>query len=255
MSDHLTVGIEWEPQFTFLNYPNHRVYFKTTKRRKFLVYTQHETSDINRVTLDVPPSFNTWRSTRVATNNMNKNNRYRYTSIDQTNFEVITKPVTVEKLPLEIIKADRYLKEFCLNISKVVGRIGVFLPNWGYGTPSKHINISDKLPIKFIPDSDVDFYKEVRGLHTKGFHSKIEFKGECRNHKERVHLTVPYNFTDYNRLLEFFYKSDVNKSDILFYLYRWSLKHPMPLIKGTKKRSIFLGFTDKNRYVRVNNLL
>ena len=253
--NNFLIGIEWEPQFTLLDYPNHTVYFKITKRRKSFIYTQHDTPNTDRVTIEVPPSYNTWRSTNVSSNNMNKNNRYKYTSIDQTNFEVITKPVPIEKLTSEIIKADKHLKEFCINLSKLSGRLGVFLPNWQYGSPSKHINISDKQGIEFITNSDVDFYSEVRNLNTKGFHSKIEMKGECRSHKERVHLTVPYNFTDYNRLLEIFYKDTVNKSDILFYLYRWSLKYPVPFIKGTRKRGIFLGFTEKSRYIKVSGLL
>lgn len=263
MTEGILIGIEWEPQFTFLNWPKHSVYIKNTKSRKGKVYPEPDQTILvklepcyQRVTVEVPPSFHVGRSTNVASNNWDANNQYQYTSIDGTNFEVITKPVKIEKLPSEIMKADKHLKDFCIKLVKLSGPLGVFLPNWeyGFGIPSKHINISlDNVTLDM--KSDRRFMKSRIGWNDKGFVSKLDIKGECRLHQSRIHITVPYNFNDYSGLLDFFKQSRINKSDIMTYIYKWSVKHPMPVIPGTKKHAIFLGYIKNNEYIKLNGLV
>jgi hypothetical protein len=263
MKDNVLIGIEWEPQFTLLKWPTYPVYIKNTKKRIGSVIPQYFNADgyiskssYQRVSVEVPASYGVWRSTNAAYNNWNRKNPYRYMSIDGTNFEIITKPVKIEKLSSEIKKADKHLKEFCGKLFKLTGPLGVFLPNWefGYGVPSKHVNISldDML---LLPKSDNKFLKSLIGFKDRGFVSKIDLKGECHTHQSRVHITVPYNFDDYDGLLDFFQKTKINKSDIMFYLYQWSIKHPMPFMSNTDKKGIFLGHFSKKEYIKVNGLL
>lgn len=273
MKDGLLIGIEWEPQFTLLKYPNYMVYFRTTKKRKSSVSRNpnNSSSSINLgymgisngdgrtkiIYVNIAPSYDIWNATKVASHNMTKSSPYRYLSIDNINFEVITKPVRIGRLQKEIGKAGKKIEEFCLLIYDLIGDAGIFLPNWekGFNKPSKHINISAPNPFILIYESDEKFLKYVRSSKDKGFGSKVEIKGECYKHSNRVHLTVPYNFTDYEELLGLFNKQHINISTIQFYLYKWSLDNPMPRIKGTKKKGIFLGYTSKNKYNTVSSLI
>jgi hypothetical protein len=257
------IGIEWEPQFTLLRYPNHSVYFKVTKKRKPFIHLEYTSPEIykleqtfKRVFVELPLSYNVKLSNFVALKNWHIKNPYRYVSIDNINFEVITKPVTLDKLPNEMVKADQHLKKFCLKIEKLVGPLGVFLPTWelGFSQPSKHVNISSKKEMEFI-DIGGKFLRETLKIAHNGFSSTINFKGECRIHQRRLHITVPYNFTDYKGLMELTSLPKISKADLIFYLYEWSLKHPMPYMKSTKKRGIFLAFLSGKEYNKVGGLL
>lgn len=264
MSNEFLIGIEWEPQFTLLNYPNHSVYFKNTTRRKSSIIVENnaggiyanETSNL-RVVVDLASTFDVWQATRVAANNADKSSAYKYTSTDGKNLELITRPVTPDKLQSEIEKVETKLRVLCEQLVGTTGPLGVFLPAWdpGFGQPSKHINISSKEGIVLRKGQMKSLSTKIAELNATGFFSSICLKSECRKHRQRIHVTVPYNFTDYNRLLKFFSNNIAHEAKIITYIYEWSVVNPMPYMWKTQKQGIFLGYIHKKRYNRVEGLL
>ncbi len=264
MRTDFLIGIEWEPQFTLLRYPNHSVYFKTSLRRRASVIAEYggvgiyaQDDSQKRVTVDLAATYDIWTASKVAEYNARHKSPYRYTSTDGKNFEVITKPVPLDKLGSEIISAEKHLKNFCEKVVDLTGPLGVFLPMWdsGFGQPSKHVNISNEAGLSITRGTGKILSKKLSELSSKGFFSNINLKGDCTKHRNRLHVTVPYNFTDYDKLLKLCEGKSVTEAKLITFLYEWSVKHPMEFMNNSKKRGIFLGFVSKKKYNRLHSLI
>lgn len=136
-------------------------------------------------------------------------------SVDGSNIEFRTMPSSVKQLTNSIIISDALLRLFMEKLAGCIpGGIGVFLPkttrseNTSYSapdlfgiintekylefSPTKHVNIS-------FPDTSIyDPYFICKSkLKVRNFLTKVKFKTRQPFSPKRMHITVPYNFTDY----------------------------------------------------------
>ncbi len=143
--------------------------------------------------------------------------------VDGSNIEFRTIPSSIQQLPNSILISDSLLRLFMEKLVECVpGGIGVFLPktnrfdstahalntdgevvvahtSWEY-SPTKHVNLS-------FPDLPIyDRYYTCKFLTTaENFRTKVQFKTRQANKPKRMHITVPYNFTDYEALVRVAY--------------------------------------------------
>lgn len=159
------IGIEWEPQLTFLSYPNMAVYvFEDDDLSLATVEWEHE----KIVRLGVP------RFPKRSELDM-------YVDTGVLNLEIYTQPVQLKDLQEEIDRHTKILGEFIEKISYALEeRIGVFLPK---PRPAKHVNLS--------------FHENKNPFKTR---VEIKPSWETSQDSDRIHITVPYNFIDYENL-------------------------------------------------------
>lgn len=178
------VGIEWEPQLTLLNAPNCPVY----------VYPDFGATNFSLLEnegiayLQVPTKY--------------------HHVIDVRNVEFRTPPVSLEELPQTCKEANEYMKGVIKEIARDVGAVGVFFPQSGIDSPEdsnvlphKHVNIS--FPVHCIPGLFSlrplpDTYCVLSDLPSLNYLVKLSPYYECF----RLHIRVPYQFKDYEGLVE-----------------------------------------------------
>lgn len=187
--DEWAAGIEWEPQFTLLNYPNKDVMVTGT--------TVYDTPYVGgcgdsgcKCSL---LRDEVWLHLPLKTLDSIDGGR-GLLDIDDgvSNLEVRTKPTRLPRLSTGITLVDSYLAALVKVIARTVGPVGVFLPQTlltkreldAAGLDvcvTKHFNFS--MNIDWMPDKT-----EV------GYTSAL-----CGG--TRMHVPVPYQFSDYRGLL------------------------------------------------------
>lgn len=205
----LYVGIEWEPQFTFLRYPQYSVHFKWTHGLQPEIVRQETRQVIVRVSpicfYDEVADQDRWAGFRIT--------------LDGDNIEVRTVPVPLCKLPEEIARSNHLLKQFTLWLASRYGPVGVFFPRtiWSYpavekipmGTGTvvltgdnemyrfaialtKHVNVS------CIPDMLAT--KHSVQAHVRENHLVVSWRNKLCLTRQRLHLRVPYTWSRYHDL-------------------------------------------------------
>lgn len=125
---HPLIGLEYEPQLTFLEHPKLPVYVRegeeiTIRRESFL--------GGERVILTLPATWDCFDPSHE-------------------NLEIRTAPVPLEHLGAEILRVTARMERLICTIAREVGPVGVFLP----GFPcTKHVNLSFPYdpPPEFFP--------------------------------------------------------------------------------------------------------
>jgi hypothetical protein len=200
--------------------------------------------------------------------------------IDGTNFEIRTIPSSFKQLTNNIAIADSLLFLFIEKLNRCIsGGVGVFLPKTTifeastletllYSTPrisipTKHINIT----FNDMPIHD-NYWSYGRLLDAKFFITKISLKQRKLSSPKRLHITVPYNFTDYGNLIKVAYPMyqkmydgcpsrapkytnvDITEqyNDIIKYLDDWAQNNPM-------NSPILLKYIKKKRLVNLRSLI
>jgi hypothetical protein len=136
--------------------------------------------------------------------------------IDGSNIEVRTIASSFKRLEDSIVITDCFLRLFLEKLNEhVKGGVGVFLPkttkfelpqevesggkNGGKPelifTPTKHVNIT----FVGMPVED-QYWLHKNPPDVKSFGTKLGFKSR-KSERKRLHITVPYNFTDYADLI------------------------------------------------------
>lgn len=160
------IGLEFEPQLTLLNYPNKKVVIAYNCNNEIKVFTTLCNVYVYSFIEDLENSI-------VLLLPDNYNN---YIDSGSSNLEFRTNPVSFTELPAELNRINATFQSVMLEIAKVTGPLAAFLP----ANPcTKHVNLS--VPsCEFPPDL---------------YHTKPGVYGQ------RIHIKVPYNFTNYSSLL------------------------------------------------------
>lgn len=179
------IGLEFEPQFTCLQYAKTEIWFAKLGKDRWRA-TGYESRGME---VQVPNQF---LSSKLF--------------VDCSNIEIITDPVYLNELDLELTNSYKVLQEFVKNFSEFIGPVGCFLPRSkvdksGIRTVSKHVNLSmNGVFVKEDPQRKI-LYDNT-------------YKPTSTNDGIRIHLRVPYNFTNYLELGKIFV-DHFNKSDVL----------------------------------------
>lgn len=238
MFDDALIGIEWEPQLTLLDFPNQEIsvirklnldmrgYLKTSK-------ILSSVGNSNLMVYNLQLSGCSHSSIFISIDDSYTPSYYdgcslpRYLGVDDSmnNTEIRTRPVKLELLKDHSDFCTEYLGHFVEDLSLLTKGVGVFLPvkvdekglPQMHSSPNKHINISFPEPPGYLLRFKENNYnlwhwfseqamlleyfklKNFR-THTTSKPSDID-TGQCR-----LHIMVPYNFTDYNKLVEKAYK-------------------------------------------------
>lgn len=198
--------------------------------------------------------------------------------IDGTNMEFRTIASSLKQLPNSIAISDSLLFLFIEKLNKYVsGGVGVFLPKTTsfeipkyvinnepslqtqlHFIPTKHVNIT----FKDMPIHENYWSYDEPLLYAKFFGTKIGLKSRKIGYPKRLHITVPYNFTDYENLIKAAYpiyqklygasksNADVTDhyNDIIKYLDSWAKNNPM-------NSPILLKYVKQKRLVTCRSLL
>lgn len=234
----LRVGIEWEPQITLLKYPCKAIY----------VYSMHFSTSIyaTRSYECRTPGERAGMQLVLDESQLRKITSDRvYIDDGVANLEVATKPVEIQDLAEEIEKCAKSLQKVSEYIATVTqSQVGVFLPVSTSHLldlhvipllkPAKHINIDIPLEsLHSLPDEERAFFARKAGVYGR-----------------RLHVPVPYNFTEYADLLE-----EVRK------VYR-EMKSELAIVEYVSdfveaysmKKPILLGYVRHEKYVRIRSL-
>lgn len=226
MPDKVLIGIEWEPQITLLEFPNLPVNFRAS-----LIESNIGIFDEGK---NILVSIKDGLFRNYHTGDFTDNHCFLSTDQVKQNIELRTFPTAFHQLEDQILLCNKYLKHFILKLRQRTNNgIGVFLPKailaesdgigfmddrdvyhfLEYSTPSKHVNISfrgdnklsmvtnsmlrnlDELPNRLNKSKE---YKSIRAFRTF-----IKTRISTADYGERLHITVPYNFTEYKKLIPF----------------------------------------------------
>lgn len=275
------VGIEWEPQFTLLEFPNLPVEFRSTCESPYKPFLK---IDKNKKIITVYVSkylFDKYTSGRWPTEHF-------FVSTDEVkhNLEVRTYPTSPEKLSEQINFCNDYLGKFMTILGgHTKSGAGVFLPITGlhneedigfmdeldqyrfirHHTPSKHFSISfNKVsePPTIINWSDslaLELSKSKEYASLSNFKSFIMCKPAYSVDKAyglRIHINIPYNFTQYEKLIPLAGKlwTSTNSNWLGSYL---SLARYIDdwYKKNKQSEPIFVGYAKKDKYNIVGGLI
>lgn len=242
--DDVYVGIEWEPQLTFLNYPKLSVYVLTTIFKDVKVKLKSNDS-YDYVLLSIPYEF------------LNKR-----IGVDKAvmNVEVRSEPVKLSNLKNEIEKCNIELANFIEKLTFYVGPVGVFIPSLYHKMRvgelthvstnckmlflTKHVNVS--LCPNYLHDEPIHLYYnmiweyELCHKNKNKFHY-CEFNFSWYKHSclksQRAHIRVPYLFNDY----EFLVSAILNRESK--YIIRYDNYDPK-----------LIGYCKKDKYIMINGL-
>jgi hypothetical protein len=251
--DDLVIGIEYEPQFTFLRYPNHRVDFVendhvvSKSADRFVADFVMEPRSILPIVIiavntKVIIAVNTNYYPRYIQLDGKVRKLFRNISVDRTNLEIKTNPTCLRNLRFEIEAADLCLQDYTVMLKQNVGSTGIFFPRsrlcleemvvvpiessnymYRFSLDKRRIALDSK-PVLIKPFIKTSYRKFELGKFTPSKHVNISFE-RYRNRRikawtgvnntsyrgilfknitgsihGRLHLTVPYNFTDYEGL-------------------------------------------------------
>lgn len=218
--EDLVVGMEWEPQFTLLNFPQCRVEVLSAV-------------DVDRAAVWVSPQGG------VVDLIIPEHFLSRRIGIDEAvgNLEVRSVPVPVSGRDWvgEVAQCQAALEALVCTLAEAVGPVGVFLPAsmWGEFRLSKHYNITTKGHACWLQMGKVDIFSPRQDMTT------TFLRREITHH--RCHVRVPYDFTDYATLHA-------------AYLRLWGDGTPWPYFHSSAWRNptpIFLGSSRTGaRFVR-----
>lgn len=287
--DKAVIGIEWEPQFTFLAHPGYQAVFEnvitTGGARKFLSvkvvsdkkkrgimdpeYAQFYSSQ--RLYLMINNAGFTKFITKIGKEIFSvinagekKPDKKEFLSkllyslgLDGNNIEVRTMASGLKQLPDSIKIADYFLGLLVKKLNKYLpGGVASFLPkttcfsimsrkpsvnpDGSYSPQAQADDRTTKYINVFIPTKHVNItFKNmlIYGRHWSHkqqedlihFRPKISFKDRVTDHSTRLHITVPYNFTDYSGLV-----------DVGYYLYKKVYEH-----ENTLGRELNLSGSDR----------
>jgi hypothetical protein len=285
----LLMGIEWEPQFTLLNYPKSMIAFANTtdptKQNQLLVE-----SGSGFVVIYNKPGVGYHQGAGFI------DKKYKNMYCDGYNVEVYTNPVPLSDIKTEISKATETLKQFTNSVALKYGPTGVFLPMTrirvvedngathnlqdqvadnplgGYGKdlfllPSKHVNFSlpyynDKTG-KRKPKTFCDYV-----LNQPMFKEIVGANGSITGNL-RLHINVAYDFNDYEKAAELVI--EYANQGLFGYVYK---KRTVKMVKEIRtlisslqvklvdlylhkrmKKPLFLGYVRNNGFVQIKELV
>lgn len=277
------IGIEWEPQFTLLEYPNRPVDFIP------LWSSDHQINSIK-----ISPNgkqISVLIREAVFKGYLFKKYTYEHSYIStdpvKRNLEVRTYPVPVEDLPNQIQKCNRLLHKFILKMKQYTSDgIGVFLPKailevsdvisfydeedhrYKFVThhiPSKHVSISfsdaynySNKGIKLDGLNDLSqqlfHLKEYNELNS--FRSFIKSRFSTIDYNRRIHITVPYNFTDYQGILPVAKQLWESNKNTWLKNYLAMAKYIDNWAKNNEqKKPLLVGCVKVNKYIKAGGLI
>jgi hypothetical protein len=282
MSNEL-IGIEWEPQFTLLEHPNLPVDFRVTfNQLPPIDYPIRIAATNNKVKVYLKESV-------FLDYQYGKFPYSYYIDTDQVknNLEARTRPVALSDLQTEIQNCNDFLHKFILKLKQHTNNgIGVFLPKaiadestgiiyldkdnsykfLELHTPSKHVSISFKDKIGYNefwcggpPGNDknsaLSGSKEYDQL--KSFTSYIQPKpSDCSDNSNRIHITVPYNFTAYQELIPFTKQLWTSNNNNWLERYIALAQYIDNWAKNNKQeKPLVVGYIKSDRYVKIGGLI
>ena len=206
------------------------------------------------------------------------------TGIDGTNMEFRTIASSFKQLPNSIAIADSLLFLFIEKINKYIpGGVGVFLPKTtGFEVP-EYIGLNGipqrPTQLHFIPTKHVNitfsdmpmqdkYWRYGDLVKAQFFKTRISLKSRKLGYPRRLHITVPYNFTDYGDLIKVSFPMyqkiydgcqfgpgldpNVDVTDqyniIIKYLDDWAKNNPM-------NSPILLKYIKKSKLVNLRSLI
>ena len=269
----LLMGIEWEPQFTLLNYPKSMVGFVTTTDPA-LQNRQVFASDF--ITIYSKPGVGYHQGMDFI------GKKYKNMYCDGYNVEVYTNPVPLSGIKTEILKATETLKQFTNAVALKHGPAGVFLPMTRveestdiYGdydktlclSPSKHVNFSLTYYNDKIGERKPKMFCSYR-LNHPGFKEIIGACGIITGGL-RLHINVAYDFTEYEKLAELVI--EYANQGLFEYVYKKrtaktakeirSLTHSLQVklvdlyLQKKMKKPLFLGYVRNSGFVQIKELV
>lgn len=253
---NVLIGIEWEPQITLLEYPNLPVDFRSGYSESNLIPFIKIVEDKKVTRVLVRESvFRNYSIGQFPHNHF-------FLSTDQVkhNLELRTYPVSPSNLPEQIDFCNSYLSVFITQLKQYTSKgIGVFFPKADFNvfggisylniqdhyeflechTPSKHVSISfqDELNNGSVCCKRLNHIEGLARLLSESkeynslnhFRSFIKTRLSTVDYNSRIHITVPYNFTAYKKLIPLakkLWRSDVsnwldNYLALAQYIDRW----------------------------------
>jgi hypothetical protein len=277
------IGIEWEPQVTLLEYPNLPVDFRSGYAEAILIPFIKIITGRKAIQILIREIV----FTNYALIKLPKPHFFLSTDNVKHNVEVRTYPVPLSHLQGQISLCNNYLGTFINQLKPYTSKgIGVFLPKASLNdfsgisymdindryqfldchTPSKHVSISftDEMGhgttcCRRLSDVEglarlLSTSKEYEEL--KHFRSFIKVRMSTIDYNSRVHMMVPYNFTDYKKLIPLtrkLWQSDVstwlsNYIALARFINDW-YKNNEP--SGPK----LIGYIKKGEYINVGGLV
>jgi hypothetical protein len=280
------IGIEWEPQLTLLEFPNQVI---TVIKKSNLDHWGHlKTGVILSVTRDSSLMVYNFQiledgpsSVFVTIDDSYDPSYYggcsipKYLGVDDSmsNLEIRTRPVKLELLKDHLDFCTEYLGHFVEDLSLLTKGIGVFLPtaigqalSQTHSSPNKHVNISFPINpgyMKYFKEASNSLWSWFSEQVTiidynklSNFRTHVNGKPSDTQDYCRLHIMVPYNFNDYDGLVEKAYgiwsaESDNllkdNIMDLAKYLDSW-------YSMNVQKKPILVCHTTGSKVKTVNSL-
>lgn len=278
MLEDALVGIEWEPQLTLLDHPNLIVsivyksildYWDYSPYSQVLSVKGYSDILVMRCKLHDNPK----ESVFIAIDpeyipSYYGKGKYPYLTIDgpMSNIEIGTSPVKLDMLNDQIEFCTNYLTHFVEDLALYSKGAAAFLPvsetkTGRSSNPNKHVNLSFPNKIGFIGEFN-EYIKGLwkwcySGLSSMGYYQLDSFRTNITTKKStinkdgmRLHIMVPYNFTDYHTLARHAYKIWTEKREdnlrelligLFCYLDHWYLmneqKDPILICHAKDKKS------------------
>lgn len=209
------IGLEYEPQFTLLEYPNLSVHFEVINSTLYVYLhkprIQSKTIKIENMKID------------YHLRNQALFCSLQQVDIDIDNMEFRTLPTYMDNLPQKIKQCEQLIYGITIDIAKVCGPTGVFLPSF---PNSKHISIITNVKLQ------------------------SETLTSIRVRNNRIHFEVPYSFKDYM----FYYNlvpTMVTFNNLEGIKQKAENKH---LLTPYMKTPLLLGWSYGEKFIKYNSL-
>lgn len=258
MRDDCLIGLEWEPQFSLLEFPKQFISFIRKENLDFWMYypdseilTISGNSDILICTCIPISSEKHFKYIFIALSDeyvplYYPKSSQNYLTVDRAvfNLEIRTQPVRLELIKDHSEFCTEYLKHFVEDLSQFTNGVGVLMPvtatpiGPSHSFPNKHVNISFPNEASYIKRfSEVGenmwkwFYNGYTSsdyLKLRHFKTHVCIKYSMTSHSaQRLHIMVPYNFNDYETLIRHAYSI-------------WTQPDPLLLMQGIYDLSVYL---------------